>query len=324
MKAVLHDVYGPPEQVLRLDEIDRPEPGPAEVLIRVRAASVDAGVWHLTTGLPYAVRAAGFGQRAPKLRVRGTDVSGEVVAVGAGTTRLRVGDEVYGTCAGAFAEYACGPETRLAHKPVNLDHAQAAAVPVSGCTALQALRDRGRLRAGQRVLIIGAAGGVGSFAVQIAKALGAHVTGVCSSGKVELVRAIGADEVLDYRREDPTDGSRRYDLVLDTAGNRPLSRLRRALTPNGTLVIVGGETPGRWVGGADRQLRALLLTPFVGQRLRTLASSQHHDDLELLTELIESGAVNPVVDRSYPLAEVPQAVGYQREGHAAGKVVVRV
>jgi len=323
MKAIVHDVYGPPA-VLRIDEIDRPVPGSGDVLVRVHAAGVDPGVWHLMAGMPYLVRAMGFGLRAPKFRVRGMDVAGRVEAVGPDVTRFRPGDEVYGSCNGSFAEYACAKEDRLAHRPENLTHEQAAAVPVSACTALKALRDGGRLQAGQTVLVIGASGGVGTFAVQLAKAYGAHVTGVCSTAKTDLVRSIGADEVIDYTSEDPTDGTRRYDLVLDIAGNRPLSKLRRALTPRGTLVIVGGEGGGRWIGGNDRQLRALLLSPFVGQRLRGLVAMEKHSDLRLLAELIEAGKVTPVIDRTYPLAEAPDAIDYLMAGHARGKLVVRV
>ncbi|MFI9273290.1 NAD(P)-dependent alcohol dehydrogenase [Kitasatospora sp. NPDC052896] len=323
MKAIVHDSYGPPS-VLRLEEVEQPVPGRGEVLVQVHASAVDQGVWHLTAGLPYPIRATPYGLRGHRARVRGTDVAGVVEAVGPEVTRFRPGEEVYGSCEGAFAEYACAREDRLAPKPGNLGFEQAAAVPVSGVTALQALRDSGRLRAGQSVLVIGAAGGVGSFAVQLAKAYGAHVTGVCGTAKVDLVRSLGADRVLDYTREEPTDGQRRYDLVLDIAGNRPLSRLRRVLTPRGTLVIVGGEGGGRWIGGLDRQLRALLLSPFVSQRLRVLASRQHHGDLRLLAELIEAGSVTPAVDRAYPLADAPEAVRHLRQGRVRGKLVIRV
>ncbi|KOU98950.1 NADPH:quinone reductase [Streptomyces sp. XY511] len=323
MKAIVQDRYGPAD-VLRLDEVDRPVPGRGEVLVRVHAAAVDQGVWHLVTGLPYALRPV-FGLRAPRVRTPGMDLAGRVEAVGPDVTRVRPGDEVFGSCQGSFAEYACAKEDALAPKPAGLGFEEAATVPVSGVTALKALRDVGRVRAGQRVLVLGASGGVGTYAVQLAKAFGAHVTGVCSTAKTDLVRSIGADEVVDYKQEDPVDGSRRYDLVLDIAGNRPLSRLRRALTPRGTLVIVGGEGGGRWLGGNERQLGALLLSPFVGQRLRSLAvMEQHHSDLRALTELIEDGSVTPVVDRSYPLAEVPDAIRHLRGGQVRGKIAIRL
>ncbi|GLV96349.1 NADPH:quinone reductase [Streptomyces lavendulae subsp. lavendulae] len=323
MKAIVQDRYGPAD-VLRLDEVDRPVPGRGEVLVRVHAAAVDQGVWHLVTGLPYALRPV-FGLRAPRVRTPGMDLAGRVEAVGPDVTRVRPGDEVFGSCQGSFAEYACAKEDALAPKPAGLGFEEAATVPVSGVTALKALRDVGRVRAGQRVLVLGASGGVGTYAVQLAKAFGAHVTGVCSTAKTDLVRSIGADEVVDYTQEDPVDGSRRYDLVLDIAGNRPLSRLRRALTARGTLVIVGGEGGGRWLGGNERQLGALLLSPFVGQRLRSLAvMEQHHSDLRTLTELIEDGSVTPVVDRSYPLAEVPDAISHLRGGQVRGKIAIRL
>ncbi|WP_371494168.1 NAD(P)-dependent alcohol dehydrogenase [Kitasatospora sp. NBC_00374] len=323
MKAIVHDTYGPPS-VLRLDEVERPTAGRGEVLVRILAAGLDQGVWHLTAGMPYLVRALGFGLRRPKVRIRGLDLAGRVEAVGRDVTRFRVGDEVYGTCDGSFAEYACTTEDRLAPKPANLDFARAAVVPVSACTALQGLRDAGRLEAGQTVLVLGAGGGVGTYAVQLAKALGAHVTGVCSTAKTELVRSIGADEVVDHTREDATSGAHRYDLVIDTGGNRPLRTLRRALAPRGTLVIVGGEGGGRWVGGFDRPMRAALLSPFVGQRFPMLAGKPCHEDLRVLAEFIEAGRVTPVVDRCYPLAEVPQALGHLREGTVRGKLAVTV
>jgi NADPH:quinone reductase-like Zn-dependent oxidoreductase len=323
VKAIVHDTYGPPD-VLRLEEIDRPVPGSGEVLVKVRASAVDQGVWHTVAGLPYAIRATPFGLRGGRARVRGMDVAGRVEAVGPGITRFRVGDEVFGTSDAAFAEYACAEEDRLARKPATVGFEQAAVVPVSGCAALQALRDSGQVRAGQRVLVLGAGGGVGVFAVQLAKAFGAHVTGVCSTGKADLVRSLGADEVVDYTREDPVDGTHRFDLILDMAGNRPLSRLRRALTPRGTLVIVGGEGGGRWLGGFDRQLRAVLVPPFGGRRLRMLVSEARHTDLTLLAELIEAGSLKPVVDRCYPLAEVPDAIRDMRAGHVRGKLAVRV
>ncbi|MFD9619440.1 NAD(P)-dependent alcohol dehydrogenase [Streptomyces virginiae] len=322
MKAIVQDVYGPPE-VLRMEEMERPVPGRREVLVRVRAAGVDQGVWHLMAGLPYAVRAVS-GLRTPRSRVRGMDVAGVVEAVGPDVTRFRPGDEVYGNCSGSFAEYACAKEGSLAPKPAGLSFEQAAAVPVSACTALGAVRDSGQVKAGQRVLVLGASGGVGSFAVQVATAYGAHVTGVCSTTKTDLVRSLGADEVLDYTRQDPVDGTHRYDVILDIAGNRPISRLRRALTPRGTLAIVGGEGGGNWIGGNQRQLGAMLLTPFVGHRLRAHGTLVRSRDLEALTELIEAGSVTPAVDRIYPLAEVPDAIRYLRDGQVRGKVAIRL
>ncbi|MFF1370027.1 NAD(P)-dependent alcohol dehydrogenase [Streptomyces virginiae] len=322
MKAIVQDVYGPPE-VLRMEEMERPVPGRREVLVRVRAAGVDQGVWHLMAGLPYAVRAVS-GLRTPRSRVRGMDVAGVVEAVGPDVTRFRPGDEVYGNCSGSFAEYACAKEGSLAPKPAGLSFEQAAAVPVSACTALGAVRDSGQVKAGQRVLVLGASGGVGSFAVQVAKAYGAHVTGVCSTTKTDMVRSLGADEVLDYTRQDPVDGTHRYDVILDIAGNRPISRLRRALTPRGTLAIVGGEGGGNWIGGNQRQLGAMLLTPFVGHRLRAHGTLVRSRDLEALTELIEAGSVTPAVDRIYPLAEVPDAIRYLRDGQVRGKVAIRL
>ncbi len=323
MKAIVQDAYGSAD-VLELREIDKPVVGDDEVLVRVHAAGVDQGVWHLMAGLPYLVRIAGVGLRAPKNPVRGIDVAGRVEAVGENVTRFGPGDEVFGTCRGSFAEYACAGADRLVPKPANLTFEQAAAVPVSGCTALQGVRDRGKVRAGQRVLIIGAGGGVGTFAVQLAKAFGAEVTGVCSTTKVELVRSIGADRVIDYTREDFADGRNRFDVILDIAGNRSLSHLRRALAPEGTLVIVGGEGGGRWLGGVDRTLRALVLSPFARQKLGTWIATQPKEDLEALRELLEAGKVTPVVDRTFPLTEVPEAIRYLRDGRARGKVVITV
>ncbi len=322
MQAIVQDEYGEAEDVLRLAEIDRPEIEDSEVLVRVRAAGVDRGVWHLMAGLPYPVRLAGFGVRAPKQRVRGLDVSGVVEAVGADVTTLAPGDEVYGIADGSFAEYACARADRLAPKPANLTFEQAAAVPVSALTALQAVRDHGHVESGQSVLIIGASGGVGTFAVQIAKAFGAEVTGVCSTAKVELVRSIGADHVIDYTHLDFADLGVHYDVIIDIGGNRTLRDLRRALTPRGTLVITGGETDGRWLGGYDRLLRALALSPFVGQKLATFIASENNQDLFALTDLIESGSLTPAVDRTYALREVPEAVQYMKDGRARGKVVI--
>ena len=324
MKAVVQDTYGSPE-VLEVREIDKPVPEDNEVLVRVRAAGVDPGVWHLMTGLPYLVRIMGYGLRKPKVGIRGRDVAGRVEAVGTGVTRFRPGEEVFGIGEGSFAEYACARADKLAPKPANLTFEQAAAVPISGLTALQALRDRGTVQPGQTVLIIGAAGGVGSFAVQLAKAFGAEVTGVCSTTKVDLVRSIGADDVIDYTREDFADGARHWDLIVDTAGRRSLSQLRRALTPRGTLVIVGGEGGGRWLGGFDRLiLRAPMVSPFARQRLRPLVSKERSEDLVVLKEFIEAGKVTPVIDRTYPLGEAPEAIRYLEAGHARGKIVITV
>jgi NADPH:quinone reductase-like Zn-dependent oxidoreductase len=324
MKAVVQDTYGSPD-VLELRDIDKPVVGDDDVLVRVHAAGVDPGVWHLMTGLPYLVRILGYGLRKPKVGIRGRDVAGRVEAVGKNVTRFHPGEEVFGTCEGSFAEYVCAQADRLAPKPANLTFEQAAAVPISGLTALQGVREKGQVQPGQKVLIIGAAGGVGSFAVQLAKAFGAGVTGVCSTTKVDLVRSIGADHVIDYTREDFADGARRYDLVLDTAGNRSLAHLRRALAPRGTLVIVGGEGGGRWLGGFDRQiLRAPILSLFVSQTLRPLTSKERSEDLVVLKELIEAGKVTPIIDRTYPLSEVPEAIRYLEEGHARGKVVITV
>ncbi len=323
MRAIVQDKYGS-TNVLELQEVARPEIGEDDVLIRVRAAGVDPGVWHLITGLPYLVRLAGYGIRAPKTRVRGSDVAGTVEAVGPSVTRFQPGDEVFGTCDGAFAEYASAREERLALKPATLTFEQAAAVATSGFTALQGLRDRGEVQAGQKVLVIGASGGVGTSAVQIARAFGAEVTGVCSTRNVDLVRSIGADHVIDYTRDDFADGAQSYDVILDTAGNRPLSLLRRALTRRGTLVIVGAEGGGRWIGAVGRTFKALLLSPFVGQSLRAFISKETGDDLDALKQLVEAGQLAPVIDRTYALNEAPEAIAYIAEGHARGKVVVTV
>jgi NADPH:quinone reductase-like Zn-dependent oxidoreductase len=323
MRAMTRDRYGSAD-VLAVDDIAMPVAGDDEVLTRVRAAGVGPDVWHLMTGLPYLVRLMGFGLRRPKNRVVGWDVAGIVEAVGNDVSQLGRADEVFGTCRRAFAEYACGKADTLAPKPANLSFEQAAGVPVSGCTALRGLRDAGAIRAGQEVLIIGASGGVGTFAVQLGKMFGAHVTGVCSTAKTQLVRSIGADHTIDYTREDFADGTRRYDLILDTAGRRSLSHLRRALTPHGTLVIVGGEGGGRWTGGFDRQLRAALASPFVGQRLRPLASAERREDLLFLKDVIEAGKVTPVIGRIFPLAEAAKALGDADEGHARGKAVITV
>jgi len=325
MKSIVQDRYGPaPEDVLRLAEVDQPTIGAGEVLVRVHAASVDRGTWHVMAGVPYPIRIAGFGVRRPKYANPGRSLAGTVEAVGADVTGCKPGDEVFGMCNGSFAEYARVRADKLAPKPANLSFEQAAAVPISGLTALQAVRDQGRVQAGQHVLIIGASGGVGTFAVQLAKAYGAEVTGVCGPAKVDTVRAIGADHVVDYTREDFADGRHRYDVILDIGGNRRLRDLRRALSPRGRLVIVGGETDGRWLGGIDRQLRAHLLSPFVGQQLGTFVSSENAEDLTALRELIEAGKITPVVDRTYPLGEAAAAIRYLLDGRACGKLVITI
>jgi NADPH:quinone reductase-like Zn-dependent oxidoreductase len=298
MKAIVQDAYGSPEDVLGLREVDRPVASGDEVLVRVHAAAVNIGDWHLVTGTPYIVRAAGYGLLKPKNSLPGTDVAGTVEAAGEKVKSLQPGDEVFGWCDGAFAEYAA-------------------------FTALQALRDHGKVQTGQQVLINGASGGVGTFAVQIAKSLGAKATGVCSTRNADMVRSIGADEVIDYTREDFTRSGRRWDLIIDLVGSRSLRDCRRALTPRGTYVLVGVSDPGRWFGLA-RQLMLLLMSPFVRQSLRTFIAKQNEEDLALLRELAESGRLTPVIDRRYELSEVPEALRYQGEGHARGKIVVDV
>jgi len=323
VKAIVQDKYGS-ATVLRLSDIDKPEPGDDDVLIQVHAAGVDPGVWHLMAGLPYLVRILGFGFLRPKTRVRGRDVAGTIEAVGKNVTQFKAGDQVYGICDGTFAEHACGKAIQFAPKPANVSFEQAAAVPISALTALHGLREAGQLKPGQRVLVIGASGGVGTYAVQLAKAFGAEVTGVCSTAKTDLVRSIGADHVIDYSREDFTDGTRRFDLILDTGGRRPLSRLERALTPLGTLVIVGGEGGGLWLGGFQRQMLAPLRSIFSKRKLRGLMPNERQEDLLVLKELIEAGKVTPIVDRCYPLSEAAEAIGYWQQGLARGKVVIRV
>jgi NADPH:quinone reductase-like Zn-dependent oxidoreductase len=302
--------------------VDRPRIADNEVLVQVRAAGLDRGTWHLMAGQPYLLRVLGFGFRRPKNRVPGVDVSGTVVSVGSSVTGFSLGDEVFGISRGSFAEYAAVREDKLARKPANLTFEQAAVVPISAGTALQALTDAGSVEHGQRVLIIGASGGVGSYAVQLAKVFGAEVTGVCSTAKQDLVRSLGADHVLDYTRQDFADGINRYDLILDIGGNSSLRRLRSALTPNGTLVIVGGEEGGKWTGGFGRSLRAPLLSRFVKERLTMLASKERGSDLERLTPLIEAGQLTPSLDRTFPLARVPDAMRHLQAGDVRGKVAI--
>jgi NADPH:quinone reductase-like Zn-dependent oxidoreductase len=321
MKAISQDRYGLAD-VLELTDVDRPAIGDSDVLVRVRAAGVSYGDWHTMTGTPYLVRAF-LGLRRPRASVRGTDIAGYVEAVGAKVTGFAPGDEVFGWCTGGFAEYARAGQDSLVRVPDGVTLEQAAATPTSGMTALQGLH-RAKLRAGQRVLVIGAGGGVGTFAVQIAKALGAEVTGVCSTAKVELVRGIGADHVIDYTREDFARDGQRYDVIFDIAGSRPLAQLRRSLTPGGTLVVAGGEGGGRWLGELRRSIRGALTSPFVRHRMPLFISMANRDDLVALAGLMESGAVRPVVDRIFPLSQTPDAVRYLVEGHAKGKVVVTV
>jgi NADPH:quinone reductase-like Zn-dependent oxidoreductase len=323
VKAIVQERYGPPHAA-KLDDVADPTIGDGEVLIEVRAAGVDPGIWHLMTGLPYLVRVAGFGLRAPKQPVIGRDVSGLAVAVGSDVDGIRPGDEVFGTCDGAFAEYAVTTPDRIVVKPPEISHVEAASVPTSAGAALQGLCDRGQLRAGQRLLVIGAAGGVGSFAVQLAVAFGARVTGVCSTRKLDFVRGLGADEVWDHTRHDFTRFERRFDLVLDLAGQRSLTSLRRLLEPSGTLVIIGGEGGTRLLGGSSRQLRAVLLSLAVRQELRVLRAEDRHEDLLTLRGLLSYSQLVPVVSRTFTFSEAPDAVGYVHEGHAVGKVAVTI
>jgi NADPH:quinone reductase-like Zn-dependent oxidoreductase len=324
MRAVVRDSYGTAD-VLRIAEVARPKPADGEVLVQVRAAGLDRGAWHLMTGKPYLLRLV-FGIRRPKNPVLGRELSGVVVGVGDGdgVTRFAEGDEVFGIAEGAFAEYAVARVDRLVLKPLNLSFAQAAVVGISGITALRALRDAGRVQAGQKVLITGASGGVGTFAVQLAKAFGAEVTGTASTPKLALVQRLGADHVLDYTHEDFADGARHYDLIVDLAGNPTLRRLRRALEKTGTAVIAGGEGGDSFAGGTDRQLRARLLSPFVRQRLTSLLSQENAADLEVLKELIEAGKVLPSIDSIVPLDGVPQALRDLEAGLVGGKVAVSV
>jgi len=324
MKAIAQDTYGSPD-LLEFRDIEDPVVGEDDVLVRVHAAGCGPDVWHFMTGQPYLARLM-IGFRGPKVRVRGWDVAGSVEVVGANVTRFKPGDEVMGTCeAGSFAELAATPQDKLVPKPARLTFEEAAAMPVSGCTAFQAVRDVAQVQPGQRALVIGASGGVGTLAVQFAKAFGAEVTGVCSTSKVELVRSIGADDVIDYTSDDFADGRRQWDVIIDTAGRRPLSTLRRALAPKGALVIVGGDGGGRWTGGFFRGvLRAPLVSMFVGQRLRGLSVKEDQETLQALSELIEAGGVTPVIDRTFPLVEAADAIRYLEQGHPRGKVVITV
>ncbi len=324
MKAIVQDTYGSVD-VLQLREIAKPTIGEHDVLVRVRAAAVNPADWAIMGGLPYIARPAPmYGLRTPKNGIRGTDVAGQVEAVGSAVTRFRPGDEVFGWCRGAFAEYAAASENGLAIKPTDLTFEQAAAIPMAGSVALQALRDHGQVQPGQKVLVNGASGGIGTYAVQIAKSLGAEVTGVCGTSNVDMVRSIGADHVIDYAIDDFTKNGERYDFLLDNISNRSLSDLRRALTPTGTLVPNGGQFQHRWFSSAGRLIKAMVSFRFVSQRLGRFVVAQRHDDLLALIALIEGGKVMPVIDRTYPLSETAAAMDYVGTGHARGKVVISV
>lgn len=321
MRAIVQEAYGSSE-TLRLVEIARPRIDPDEVLVEVHAAGVDRGVWHSMAGLPYLVRLAGLGVTRPKNPVLGLDLSGRVAAVGSEVTRFAVGDEVFGIASGAYAEYAAAKESKVAHKPADLSFEQAAVAAVSGITALQALTDVVGIEPGQTVLVIGASGGVGTFAVQIAKTLGGTVTGVASAGKADLVRSLGAEHVVDYTVADYLDGSVRYDVIVDTGGLNPVRKLRRALERNGTLVIVGGEGGGRITGGIGRQIRATLLSMFVSQRMRTFISREHHSNMDRLAIHLQTGSVVPAVGNRYSLDQAPEAIADLVAGRARGKSVI--
>jgi len=323
MRAIVQHRYGSAE-VLEVDTIERPAIATSEVLIEVHAAGVDRGTWHLMTGMPYLVRLAGYGITRPKDTTPGLDVAGRVVAVGADVTRFAPGDEVFGIAKGAYAEYAAASEGKLAHKPTNITFQQAAVATVSGITALQALTDVGDLQPGQRVLIIGASGGVGTYAVQIAKALGGHVSAVAGARNLDMVRSIGADHVIDYTREDFADGASRYDLILDIGGRSGISRLRSVLATNGVLVIVGGEGGNRWTGGGGRQPRAMLLSRFTRQRLTTFISKEHFSFIERVAQYIESGAIVPTIGQRFDLEGVPEAIRRLEAGETSGKSVIVV
>jgi NADPH:quinone reductase-like Zn-dependent oxidoreductase len=327
VKAIVRDRYGSPD-VLELTDIDKPEPADDEVLVRVHAASVNPADWHFLRGAPYIARMQ-FGLRKPKDRVLGCDVAGQVEAVGKDVTMLQPGEEVFGSPfmhgLGAFAEWVCISEDLLAPKPAALSFEQGAAVPLAASTALQGLRDHGQIEPGHKVLIIGASGGVGTFAVQIAKSFDAEVSGVCSTRNVEMVRALGAEHVIDYTKEDFTQsGQKKYDLIFQLAGTLSPSECRRALTSNGTLLISSGESEGRWIGPVDRGIKALVLSAFVSQKMASFTVKPNREDLKLLKQFIEEGTLRPVIDRTYPLAQVPEAIRYLEEGHARGKVLISV
>jgi len=326
MKAVVYTSYGPPD-VLEIRDIKKPVPNDDQVLVKVRAASVNPLDWHFMEGMPYVGRMMMGGIRKPKDPRLGVDYAGTVEAVGKNVTQFKPGDEVFGNRSGAFAEYLCARADRaIALKPANMTFEQAAGVPVAGLTALQGLRDKGHVQAGQKILINGASGGVGTFAVQIAKTFGAEVTGVCSGRNADMVRSLGADHVIDYTKEDFTKGDERYDVILDNVGTQPLSGFRRVLKPNGICVMIGGGGPndGRWVGPMARPLKALLISPFISQKMGMMLAQGNKDDLNVLADLMQSGKVTPVIDRTYKLSELPAAIAYLEEGHARGKVIITV
>jgi len=321
MQAIVNHEYGSPDD-LKLQELEKPTVGEDSVLVRVRAASVNPYDWHVLRGHPYFVRLT-EGLRRPKHPVPGVDVAGQVEAVGNKVTRFQPGDEVFGGRSGSFAEYVCGVERNFTPKPAALSFEDAAAIPMAGCTALQALRDAGRLEPGQRVLINGAAGGIGTFAVQIAKTMGGNVTGVCSTPNVQLVTSIGADEVVNYTLDDFTKGNQKYDLIVDLVGNRSLGDLRRALTREGALVLVGGGG-GNWLGPLAGPVRAFVVSRFVSQRLLPFLAKLRTKDMAFLAELSEAGKVTPVIGRTYPLSEAPEAIRHVEAGHARGKTLITV
>jgi len=323
MRAIVHDRYGPPDDVLDLKDIDKPLVKDDEVLVRVHAASTNGGDPAVVRGQPYVIRLMGFGLFKPKNKILGDDIAGRVEAVGKNVEQFRPDDEVFGFCTGGFAEYVCTTQDWLARKPANITFEQAAAVPSSAVATLQGLRDQGQLQPGQKVLINGASGGVGTFAVQIAKSLGAEVTAVCSTRNVDAARSMGADHVIDYTREDFTRTGERHDLMLDVAANRTLADCRRALTPRGTYALIGGGH-GRWVGGLPRFFTTRAMSPFVSQRMRAFFATRSHEDLVYVKNLLESGKVTPIIDRTYALSETSQAISYIEEGHAQGKVVITV
>jgi NADPH:quinone reductase-like Zn-dependent oxidoreductase len=327
MRAIVQNRYGSPGDVLGLQDIDTPVVKDDEVLIRVHATSVNPADWHFMRGEPYIMRPQA-GLRQPKVTVLGCDVAGQVEAVSENVTAFQPGDGVFGSTFsrgfGTFAEYVCVSQDLLAVKPANLSFEQAAAVPLAALTALQGLRDHGRIEPGHKVLIVGASGGVGTFAVQIAKHFGAEVTGVCSTRNGDMVRSIGGDHVIDYTHEDFTQSGRRYDLMFQLAGTSSPSACRRALTAKGTLVVSSGESDGRVIGPVDRVIKALLLSPFVSQKLGSFTVEPNKEDLQFLKELIEAGNLTPIIDRTYSLTEIPEAVRYLEEGHARGKVVITV